>query len=238
MSEESEEYAARLIGFLPTEVELEEFAESPSSVWLLNAFNRMVTWFRLLHSLRSNHETSVLLAAAHSKVIETWVLLPLGLLHSSYTALRTVVDICTSYTFYYSHPIEWRSVCDDSTDWESRAAIIDWHSRYTRAFREMNRVFGLRDALNQEYRELSSYIHGVPVSGLPTLKGIARTSIFDDDLSKFTQIAERVDSNLNRLYLSVFHGDLSSLSANDFKTITGGIDRRKLASVGIVLPRV
>ena len=231
-------YATRLGGFLPTQQELKEFAAKSSTVQILQAFDRMTTWFRLIHDLRSHQETSVLISAAHSKVIEIWILVPLGLLHSSYTALRTVVDICTSYTFYYSHPVEWLAVCDNRAGWESRANIVDWHIRYTPTYREIHRAFGLADLLNRDYQELSSYVHGVPVAGLPTLKGIERTSISDQDLKNFTRIANRTDYNLSLFFLSVFHQDLTSLSPADFRVITKGMNRKKLAETGVVLPRI
>ncbi len=234
----STDYTARLGNFLPTQQELEEFTANSVIAGLLNVFDRMTTWFRLVHDLRSDDETSVLIAAAHSKIIEIWILIPLGLLHSAYTALRAIVDICTSYTFYCSHQIEWLTVCEDRAGWESRANIIEWHMRYTPAFREINRAIGLADALNQDYQRLSSYVHGIPVAGLPTLRGIERTSISDPDLDKFLQTAGKVDYDLNLLFLSVFHQDSASLSSKDFRTITRGIDRKKLTGVGIVLPRV
>ncbi len=232
----STDYAVRLGGFLPTPQELEEFAAKSSSSQILNAFDRMRTWFNLLHDLRGGQETSVLIAAAHSKLIEIWILVPLGLLHSSYTALRTVVDICTSYTFYCSHPVEWLAVCEDRAGWESRGNIIDWHMEFTPTCRKMQKAFGLKERLNRDYQELSSYVHGVPVAGLPTLRGIERTAISDQDLEKFTQIAIRADYNLNLLFLSVFHQNVAALSARDFRTIIKSIERKKLAAAGIVLP--
>ena len=161
----STDYAERLGQFLPTPVELEEFATRPSTARILTAFSRITTWFRLVQDLRGDQETSVLISAAHSKVIEIWILVPLGLLHSSYAALRTVVDICASYTFYSSHPVEWSAICEERTGWESRAQIVDWHVRYTPNCREMNRVFGWVERLAEDYQELSSYVHGVPVAG-------------------------------------------------------------------------
>ena len=143
----SKEYATRIGTFLPTQQDLDDFAKGSLTLRLLQTFNRMTIWFKLFHDLRTNHEPSVLIAAAHSKVVEIWILVPLGLLHSSYTALRTIVDICTSYTFYYSHPMEWRSVCDNQADWESRAAIIEWHLHFTPGFRELQRSLGLRGCL-------------------------------------------------------------------------------------------
>ena len=231
------EYVSRLGSFMPTQQELVAFAEKPQVEGLLNAFDRMTTWFRLLHDIRRQQQTLALLAAAHSKIIEIWILAPLGLFYSSYAALRTVVDICTSYTFYCSHPIEWTAVCEDRSGWESRANIVDWHVHFTPTFREVNRAFGLAESLNRGYQELSAYVHGVPVSGLPTLRGIQRTDITDEDLEKFAQLAQKTDTDLNLLFLSVFHQDLASLSTTDYRVITRGIDRRKLATAGIVISR-
>ena len=233
----SNDYASRLGEFLPQQQELATFASKPQVDGLLNAFNRMTTWFRLLHDIRGQEETIALIAAAHSKAIEIWILVPLGLLHSSYAALRTVVDICTSYSFYCSHPVEWTAVCEDRASWESRANMVDWHVHFTPNFREVNKVFGITESLNRDYQELSGYVHGVPVTGLPTLKGIERTHISDDKLEKFTQLAQKTDADLNLFFLGVFHQYLASLSTTDYRVITNGIDRRKLASAGIVLPR-
>ena len=234
----SSDYASRLAEFLPTQEELEFFVGQSGANRLLNAFARITTWFRALNDVLDEHQTSVLLSAAHSKVIETWILVPLGLLHTSYTALRTVVDISTSYTFYCSHPAEWLAVCEGRSGWEARANIVDWHVHYTPYFREVNRVFGLGQGLNDDYQKLSSYVHGIPVAGLPTLKGIQRTRVSDEDLGEFITLAEVVDKNLSLLFLGVFHPHLVAVSTRDFRVITDGIDRRKLAETGIILPRV
>ena len=232
------DYAQRLEQFLPKAQELEVFAASASTIRILRAFARMRTWFRLLANLRGDQDTSVLLSAAHSKVIEIWILIPLGLIHSSYAALRTIADICTSYSFYVSHPVEWFAVCEGRVGWKGRASTIKWHIQHTPTCREMNDNFGWSERLNEDYRKLSSYVHGVPVAGLPTLRGIKRTIIPEVDLSKFIKIAERLDCDLSLFFMCVFHKDLVTLSTEDFRTITGGIDYSKLAASGIVLPKV
>ena len=231
-------YVNRLKGFLPSEQDLSDHAGNPLSKELLNSFGRIITWLNLLYRLRMQDETSVLIAAAHSKIIEIWILVPLGLLHSSYSALRTAIDISTSYTFYSSHPIEWLAVSEERAGWESRSNIVNWHIRYTPTCREINKAFGLAEALDKDYQKLSSYVHGIPMTGLPTLKGIERNAITDTDMKKLTEIAQNVDSNLNLLFLGVFHKDLASASRKDLQTVTKGIDRHKLAAAGVILPRV
>ena len=228
----------RLKGFLPSEQDLSDYGANPLSQELLNSFRRMISWFSLLYRIRRQDETSVLLAAAHSKIIEIWILVPLGLLHSSYSALRTAIDISTSYTFYSSHPMEWMAVSEDRAGWESRSNIVNWHIRYTPTCREINKSFGLVEALDKDYQELSSYVHGIPMSGLPTLKGIDRNVIADTEIKRLIEIGQKVDSNLNLLYLSVFHQDLATAPRRELQTATRGIDRRRLTSAGIILPRV
>lgn len=230
-------YATRLGTFLPTQDDLDEFEIRPSAGRLLGAFDRLVIWFNLLYRLHRDDDVSVLLASAHSKVIEIWILVPLGLLHSSYTALRTLVDICTSYTFYRSHPIEWRAVCNSRASWEGRGRIVEWHVNFSPTFKEVNKSFGLIDALTKDYRRLSDYVHAIPVTGLPTLKGIERTNVTEDNLEAFIEAAESVDANLNLLLLSVAYSEATSLSQDEYRTITKGINRSKLAKAGIVLPR-
>ena len=232
------DYLQKIQGFLPSQEDLSEYGANPSIGPMLSSFERLTTWFGLLYHLRSQEQTSVLIAAAHSKIIEIWILVPLGLLHSSYSALRTVVDIAVSYSFYHSHPIEWSAVCQGRSGWESRANIVNWHVRYTPTCREVNSAFSLVDALDNDYHKLSSYVHGTPLSGLPTLKSIERSVIPDEELEKLVQMAGTVDKNMNLLFLSVFNQALAAASNQDLRTITKGVNRQKLASAGIVLPRV
>lgn len=232
------EYAARLRDFLPAGQELDQRTSGIAVDRFLRALTRITTWIDFLYSLRKEDDTSVLLASAHSKVIELRILTPLALIHSSYMALRTVVDICTSYTFYYAHPIEWQAICQNRASWESRAPIVEWHLRYTPTFRQVNSDFGLVESLRQDYHLLSSYVHGVPVGGLPQLTGVKSIPLSDTDLESFTDVAEKVDKNVNLMFISVFHADMSSMSRKDLKTVTRGISLSKLASTGILLPKV
>ena len=103
------EYAVRLKNYLPTQGDLERLAEKESVARFLISSDRISTWVNFLYDLRSDQGASALIASVRSKIIEIRILVPLGLLHSSYCALRTIVDISTAYTFYYSHAIEWRS---------------------------------------------------------------------------------------------------------------------------------
>lgn len=234
----TKDYAEKLASFLPDSAQISEFASQPGSARMFEAFRRMTTWFGVLHELNREEESSVLLAAAHSKVIEIWILIPMGLLHSSYTSLRTFVDICTSYTFYHSHPAEWSAVCEDRADWESRSRIVEWHLRYNQCFRSINQGFSLADKLRDDYRVLSSYVHAVPVTGIPKLKGIEKQDISEEDLEEFNRIANFTCDNLNLMFLSVFHRDIALLAANDLKIMLKGINRTKLRAAGMIIPRV
>ena len=204
-------YQTRLIQFLPTHEDLEVFCTKEIVGDLLMVFDRITVWFRALTDVHDYHRTSIMLSAAHSKIIEIWALIPMGLIHPAYTALRTIVDICTSYTYYTTHPIEWAAVCDGKADWESRGGIVKWHIQYTPSFSEINKVFGLGASLDEDYRDLSSFVHGIPLRGLPTLSAIERTHISDQDLQRFIQLADKTISHLNLMFISVFHEYLVSL---------------------------
>ena len=233
----SPDYASRVASFLPNQGDLGRFQSRSPAKRLLKAFDRLRIWFSLLYVPGGGDEVASLLASAHSKVIEIWILMPLGLIHSSYSALRTVVDICTSYSFYRSHPIEWRAVCDGRAPWEGRQRIVDWHVKHSRHFSEINDQFGLMQALTEDYRKLSNYVHAIPVAGLPNLKGIDRTELSDEDLVRFVELAESVDCNLSLLFLGVSYSKIPSLSEKDYRTVMRGVARSKLAAAGITLPR-
>ena len=65
-------YSSRLRSFVPSCQEIDDFVQLSKSEDLLNAFNRLTIWCKLLYDVRSEEETSVLLASCHSKIIEIW----------------------------------------------------------------------------------------------------------------------------------------------------------------------
>lgn len=143
----SNDYSCRLKAFIPDESAIDAYSNSDAGSQLLDVFQKLPIWLEFLYGLQNNDESDVLLPSAHSKLLETWVLMPLGLVHSAYNSLRTSIDIITSYTFYFSHESEWRSLCDARSQWMTRASIMDWHIHHTPNFREFNRHFGLSDRI-------------------------------------------------------------------------------------------
>lgn len=231
-------YISRLTAFVPEKKALEDFINTGLGERLLKSFDHTITWLAVLQDVYGDKETSVLISSAHSKIIETWILVPLGLVHSAFACLRTAVDICTSYSFYYSHPLEWLAVCDKRAQWEGRASIIDWHIHYTLAFREFNAQFHLSERLNEDYQDLSSYVHGIPLQGLPTMPALEKNVPSRQEWELLINIAERVDYNLNLLFIGVFNDLTPIMSQNDYNVLIKGINKQKLAKSGIILPGV
>lgn len=230
-------YATRIKDFLPSEQDIKAFALSANGQQLLKSFDRTLIWLGLLHDLRGNESTSVLLAATNSKIIEIWALIPLGLIHSGYSCLRTAIDIAVSYTFYCTHHVEWNAVCDGRATWAGRASIVDWHISFSPFFKEFNRSFGLSTRLGEDYERLSSFVHGIPVEGLPVMVALERRALQDAEVRGFLAMADRVDFDISLLYLGLFHSHASSLGDKEFKAVLAGIDRKNLAKCGITLPR-
>lgn len=230
------DHEAALQSILPSLDQIKSVASDQQFHQFANSFPRLRIWFRFLHRIGVDKDALALIAAADSKIVETRVLVPLRLFHSAYIAMRTVVDICTSYTFYSSHDIEWDAVCSGRSRWESRARIIEWHVKHTPRFREFNKEFNLAQLLDRDYQELSSYVHGVPAEGLPILLPSNAMPFPNARLAELIEIAERIDRNLSLLLLGVFHEEIPILARSDFRAITLGIERKKMASVGIVIP--
>lgn len=88
------------------------------------------------------------------------------------------------------------------------------------------------------YHELSLYVHGIPLTGLPRLESIARIEISSGVMRKFIDVARSVDEELNLLLLGVFHEFAYLLATGDYSTVMGGIDKSKLAKSGIYLPSI
>lgn len=167
-------YAEELASFLPSHKSLEAFANSEPGQQLIHSFDRSLIWLGLLRRTYGGSSGQVLLDSAHSKIIELWALVPLKLLHSASGALRTLMDLVFSYSFYVSHPKEWNAVCAGQSSWEGRARILEWHIQFTPCFREYNKKFGIQQALDRDYEELSCFIHGIPTQGLPTMQSLKR----------------------------------------------------------------
>lgn len=222
--------------FLPSQKSLEAFASSETGQQLIHSFDRSLIWLGLLRRTYNGQPGEVLLVSAHSKIIEFWVLVPLRLLHSASGSLRTLMDLVFSYSYYVFHPKEWSAICLGRNGWEGRAGVLDWHVQFTPCFQEYNKKFGTRLTLDNIHEDLSRFIHGIPVQGLPTMQSLDRRELDKTDVTPVIELATRVDSALNSFLVGVFPGLLSVLSQPEYKIVLAGMDKDKLADCGIALP--
>ncbi|MGA9049018.1 MAG: hypothetical protein WB588_08495 [Dehalococcoidia bacterium] len=232
------QYKDELANFLPSQKSLEVFADSDIGKQLLHSFDRCLIWLKLLQLTYNEQSGEVLLFAAHSKIVELWVLVPLRLLHPAFSSLRTMMDIVFSYSYYVYHPKEWDSICLGENNWEGRAGILDWHIQFSPHFQEYNKGFGIRLTLDKLHEELSHFIHGIPIEGLPTMLSLDRAELEKTDITPVVELAARVDNGLNTFLIGVFHSLLPTLSQAEYKSVLAGIDKAKLADCGITLPSV
>ena len=224
------------MNFLPTPASMESFAKSKAGKQLIDNFQRSLIWVSLLQRTYKGQPGEVLLASAHSQIIEIWALVPLKLVHSASGSFRTLMDLLFSYSYYLSHPKEWSAVCLKGKNCEGRASIIDWHLRFTPFFEEYNKQFGTRATLDGLQEELSCLIHGIPGEGLPMMGSLDRQELDKTDVTEVIDLAARVDDAMNSFLVGVFHTLLPVLSEQEYKLVLAGIDKGKLAACGIVVP--
>ncbi len=230
------QYAQELTRFVPKPEDLKKFAESDQGTRLVGGFDHCLLWTRLLGDTYAGYPGEVLLHAAHSKILEMWALVPLGLLHSACGCLRTIIDLAIGFSYYVFHGKEWYAVCASRSDWMGRAAILEWHIDFTARFRQYNKAFGVSQYLDEDYRILSNFIHGVPPQGLPTMKSLSQHSCSQEDIERVIDLVTRVDGHINLFLVGVFPDIIVSLSPDEYRLALSGLDRRKLAACGLTLP--
>lgn len=228
------DYGEKLYKFLPTEKDITKFGKSDEAESLIKSFEKTLIWIKLL-SIKKNVCCEVLLPSLHSKIIEFWILVPMGLLHSAYSSLRTMIDISAAYSFYITHPMEWNALCRGKIDWEGRESIIKWHIHHTPTFKEYNESFGIQDKLLNHYRDLSMYIHAIPIKGLPMLRSLDKVEISERELKGIIESAQNVDKCINELYIPIFYKTLHILDATEKDVILLGLDKKKLITAGIII---
>jgi hypothetical protein len=146
------------------------------------------------------------------------------------------MDIMFSYTYYVCHEKEWNAVCLTRRGWEGRGGIIDWHIRFTPCFQEYNKKFGIQSTLDALHEELSCFTHGIPGKGLPMMLSLDRRELDKTDVTEAVALTSKVDDALNSFLLGVFHALLPVLSPEEYKHVLTGVDKKKLAACGIVVP--
>jgi len=230
------QYKNELIKFIPSQNSLEVFATSEPGQQLIHSLDRTLIWLSLFQKTYKGQPGVILLASAHSKIIELWVLVPLRLLHSASGSLRTILDMIFSYSFYVYHSKEWNAILSGRSGWEGRMNVFNWHLRFTPCFQEYSEKFGIGPMMDDLYRDLSGFIHGIPTQGLPTMQSLDRNELDKIDITPVIQLAQRVDNCLNLFLVGAFHSLLPILSPSDYKIVLAQIDKSKLANCGIIIP--
>jgi len=63
-----------------------------------------------------------------------------------------------------------------------------------------------------------------------------RAELDKTDVTEVVALTSKVDNALNSFLLGVFHALLPVLSPEEYKHVLAGVDRKKLAACGIVVP--
>ena len=233
----SDLYKSRLAGFEDGAQHVSTFASNPAAASLVNSLRRVLIWKRILTQIYSEAPQSVLLQAGHAKIVEFWILVPLGLDHGAYACLRTMYDSFQSFGYYLNHRIEWEAVCRSGVDWMLRSQLIEYYREYIPNFREFDQQFGYRKISATTYRRLSYFIHNIPAAGLPRAIPLDGRPVSTSKFDALLETAETVDQELNLLFIALFHPHMVAIGSSDYRQLIRGVSRSNLDSAGIHIHR-
>lgn len=229
-------YQARLRAFEDGAKHASRFGARPSASRLLRSFRRALIWKRTLAEIHAAAPQSVLLHAGHAKIVEFWMLVPIGLDHAAYACLRTMYDSFQAFGYYLHHPAEWESVCRGNSDWMMRSELVNYYRDYAPHFRTFDQQFGYRALSAENYWKLSSFVHSIPVTGLPSPHPLDGKPVSPGKLDALVAMAEAVDEDLNLLFIALFHRHMVAMGSSDYRTVAQGVSRPKFTEAGIHLP--
>lgn len=200
---------------------------------LTAAFDRTRLWCRYLVDHYADEDASAVLHALYSSMTEVCILAPLGLYNAAYAALRRILDLAISFSYYVSHPVELHTVVSTGNSWVGRSGALEWHMEFTPNFRAAADALNVMAAWKEEYSKLSLFVHSIPG---PSWKSLRDMKPWTFSAAKYNAVVEEaivVDGLINKLWLAVFTRDMAGMNAADAKKVTANLDKAKLRAAGL-----
>lgn len=133
--------------------------------------------------------------------------------------MRIAIDNVLAWTYYESHPVEFRTSMKNPSYWVTIEDIHQFHIRHSWDERIRIAELGVWSDIKGLYSELSAYVHGQNANTMSLLESFSSFTLDDQQLEDVVRIGARMDEAIAKLLASLYQETFSQFPPDIQKEI-------------------
>lgn len=213
----------------------EAFASSKEGSQLESGFMKTICWCQGLSKVYKTNPARIHLAGAWSEVVNILALVPLCFYRQSIISMRTILDEVLAWSYYESHPVEFRTSIRDPGYWVGKDYIYEFHRTHSWGKNVQVEGLGLWSNINGLYKELSRFIHAQTHAHMSLVESFDG---FVKDIKKIREvikIAQQTDEAVAKLLGSLYQDDFMQFSPQLQRAIVKGWSKKVINGLDLGL---
>ena len=212
--------------------ELQKFAQSKQEVKLPSSFHKTLCWCAGLSEVFKENPARIHLAGVRSEVVNILALLPFYFYRQSLICLRIILDEVLAFSYFESHPKEFKTLLSDSDFYISKKNIYEFHKVHSwgNINLEQLHVWG---GIESQYKELSRIIHAQTPNHISITTSFHSFKYEKKELDSVIQMVEKNDEAISVFFASIYHEEFNEFTDDFKKTIIKSWDRQFIKNIGL-----
>lgn len=231
----NQKYSDALDLYLTNINDFKAFAISKSGSELENAFLKTICWCKGLCELYPRNPARLHLVSAWGEVINILALVPLCFYRQSYNSMRLLIEEILAWSFFESHPIEFKTSIKSSDYWVGREEIFKFHKQHTwQNYRNIEKM-GIWANINRLYSQLSRYMHAQTFTGDAMVNSFESFKYDAQKVKDLIKLAAELDNSLSKYLGSMYQDAFSQFPPDYQKTIISGWSKNIIADLDLCI---
>lgn len=215
--------------------DLERFASSSRGKELEVAFLKTICWCQGLSQVYKSNPAKIHLAGAWSEIVNILALVPLCFYRPSIISLRVVLDEILAWSFYESHPVEFRTSLKDTSYFVRKSEVHDFHKTHSWQEDIALEKLGIWSNMNGLYSELSRYIHAQTIETMSLAESFADIVVDDEKVAVVISLARKTDETIAKFLGSLYQDAFTQFQPELQAEIITGWDKNVIGGLGLTL---
>ena len=201
-------YSEAVESLFRKKTELQKFTQSEQAVKLASSFDKTLCWCVGLSQVFKENPARIHLDGVRSEVVNILALLPFYFYRQSLICLRIILDEVLAFSYFESHPKEFKTLLRDPNFYVSKKNICEFHKVHS--WDNINsKQIDVGSQIELQYRELSRVIHAQTPEYISLTTSFQSFKYSKDKMNSVFQMAKKNDEAVSIFFALIYQDEFN-----------------------------
>lgn len=231
-TDEANTYSAVIDYLYKDKSELHTFAASKEADLLVSSFDKTLCWCNGLNQVFKLNSARIHLLGAASEIVNILALVPFHFYRQGIISLRIILDEVLAFSYFESHPKEFKTLICDADFYISKTYIHDFHRKHSWS-RIDNVKLDVWNGIESQYKELSRIIHAQTPEQISLATSFQSFSHSKAQMNLLIDSARKNDEAVAIFLASIYQNEFNEFTHEFKKAIIKGWKREFIKEIGL-----